>query len=176
MTKNTLILLVTLFPLLADAAMPYHPWRKVDGTNYNLMPLYAWVNRLDAASEAWRTAPEDKKQAAWRAMHAIETSRPMPAWLMNRGPGFVVREVWQDNLLLVDRGREPVQIVIKNHPAHDTAVDGQSLQFFALRVGNYQWTDALGSTHTVALYDYGIPIEAPKPSAESPAHRPTGPK
>jgi hypothetical protein len=102
-----------------------------------------------------------------------------PNWYgRDLGDWFQVSAVWPTNLFVVEEmnhnpngTRTYRPFVLKNYPRHDKVIDGERIHFFALRTGNYQWTNQKAETHTLPLYDYGTPYNpfAQRQSPTAPA-------
>lgn len=137
------LLLLALADLHAAVA-PYHPYRIIGTNHYDLTPLYRWHTN-----------------------HALYKTAPMEDWIhAANGDYFIVKQVWEPGLLYVDFSRwdssgqrQNFPIVITNYPGWSKVKDGDRLDLFAFEIGRYQWREFSGSTHTVPLYDYGIPYD-----------------
>jgi hypothetical protein len=120
MSKFIVVLLAVLAALTASGAdlMPYHPFRKLGTNYYDLRPLYAWC-------------------------HSQSSPRPFRTWLAPvNGQRFTVTAVLEPDLLQLDwsvpagnGNRKSFPIVLKGYPAHDTATDGEGIEFLASKVG-----------------------------------------
>lgn len=99
-------------------------------------------------------------EAAMSKLVSIGKARPLPDWVGGDvWDTFTVEQVWNPDLLLlrVQHTKSSAEIVLKNYPLQPSVTDGEPLQFFALRVGNHQWTNRLaGTVHTLPLFDYGM--------------------
>jgi len=94
---------------------------------------------------------------------------------------YYIVQVLSDGLLVEGRAQNtynwnsPEKIgdpfCLVHHPSQTNFVDGQEIHFLALKVGNYQYTDVLGSAHTVPKYDYGIPFDPQQVAAAIAAER-----
>ncbi|HEY5910604.1 MAG TPA: hypothetical protein VJA21_08380 [Verrucomicrobiae bacterium] len=149
------LLILFLMACSATAALPYHPYRKVGDRYYNLLPLYSWEKLLHIPRN--KLTPQQGEQ---------RKNRPMPEWIgyeiNSEGiAGYRVSRVLDDGVLVESTWtslhsdvRSSSLIVLKNYPGEKKLVDGQRMDFFAMRVGIYR----LG-TKTYELYDYGIPYD-----------------
>ncbi len=162
--KQLLLLLLTVCTATA-AGLPYHPYRKVADRYYSLVPIYTWASQKQVPEK--RLTPQQRYQIR---------KRPMPEWIGYRDstpnpkligmPSYTdykVVRVLNDGLLIERRATitEHTQsedyssyskLVLKNFPDQKSMVDGQQIEFLALKIGTYK----LG-TETLEVYDYGIP-------------------
>jgi hypothetical protein len=148
--KPLIILLLSGLPLFGQ--LPYHPFRRVtfpDGKtlHFALQSIYAW------------------------STNQASGPRPMPEWVGLPGDEgyayadrYTVKAIWKNGLLIESHpglGRSrPQTFVLKNYPGWTNLVDGERIEFLALRVGNtsYHENDVTnGTIHTVPMLDYGIP-------------------
>jgi len=118
---------------LGQSTLPYHPFRAINGTNYNLTSLYKWQSGIESlnrsASAAWQeehaaflaedtSRPDtidrarvlnERSMQLSSMVRAAEKSQPHPNWT---GAGlwstFIVRQVLKENLLLVEWRFMPV--------------------------------------------------------------------
>jgi|ERR1044071_956129 hypothetical protein len=163
--KRVFLFLITL--LSASAAeiptslseMPQHSFRKVEGTYYDLRPLYKWLKTPDA-KDRHRQFP---------------TSNPMPDWLIAEkfwfvrqtldGGGLLLHSFWYDH----DTGQryDSRELTFLSHyPYAKEVSDGQQIVFIAKSNGTFRYQDVAGAIHTVRAYDYGIPYDPNQLAAE----------
>jgi hypothetical protein len=137
--------------------VPFHPYRKASDKYYSLQPIYDWM----------------------KLPKSNESTRPMLEWVgvpEHRAYGLLykVTQVLPDGLLVVSSGEYLVgiesssfssrvsshePIFLKNYPFKKLCVDGQKIRFLAIKSGNYKYTGTDGGSHTVELYDYGVPYD-----------------
>lgn len=168
---------------LGADTVPYHPFRQIGTNYYDLRRLYAWRLTVQAKARADTNARDEANGAALGAMTtgkpsdvaaanaaaarshqtvaalgAAERSCPIPQWIIPGGPTFRVQAVWQPDMLLLRGAASGSAIVLRHYPAHDQLADGDSVSAYAMRTGIHRWTDREGVTHSLPLYDYGIPF------------------
>jgi hypothetical protein len=116
------------------------PYRKLGGQLYDL------TIRFNYALEV-----------ATYGQSSTYASRPLTDWDYVRGKAF--QSTGAGLLMRVtDEWRNDELIFIKNYPR--SVVDDYPVAVFAVRTGNYTYSNAGGSTSTVKAYDYGtIPTE-----------------
>ena len=171
--KTILLALSVLSGLYCPAGEPepHHPYRKVGDKYYNLQPLYDW-NKFWNLSDLQRSKLSPKE---------LDRKRPMTAWIGTHGDYigiatcYRVAGVFSDGLL-IDQAQfsthnsNPFEygnpFFLTNYPAFKQMSDRKPIEFFALRTGTYQYTDAIGAHHTVDLYDYGTPYDPFKLAAQ----------
>ncbi len=159
---NVLLPLVILVPNLFCQELPYHPFRKVRDSYYDLRPLYSWIESAKALGAKHEEFPSQHLRP-----------RPMKEWYGVTEPyeGILVHyEVFQvldDGLLVRETRFNPASgdtvegnlFFLRNYPGFKSLTDDQKIRFLALRTGVYKYTDTSGAVRTIPLYDYGIPYD-----------------
>lgn len=139
--------------------MPYHRFRKVGDKYFDLQPVYEWI-KIGSVPQRELT-PEMKSKP-----------RPMPDWVggfssFEFGSFDKVYQVLSNGLLIEGRSintytgqqSEGAVFFLTNYPYASQVADGQQIQFLALRVGTFQYTDSAGAVRTVPMFDYGVPYD-----------------
>ncbi len=169
--KSSIIFSVIIFGMvISSSAQKYLPFRndplrKIGDKIYSLQPIYNWV-KLPSTDR---------------------TTRPIPEWIGvtdNRRTtiNYKVIGILPDGILLESSGERMISnnfdgseqpdydshepILLKNYPNQEDVLDGQIMNFLAIRSGSFQYVSADNSMHTIAAYDYGKPYVAPPPTPE----------
>jgi hypothetical protein len=134
--------------------MPYHPYRKVENRYYGVATLYnggSLTNWIVARNQA-----DD-----WRVAQVIPSGL-----LIER-----TTHTWSGYLgTSIDRTRI---YFLTNFPLRSRVVDGQRIDFIALKTGTFQYPDAMGAVRTVEKLDYGVPYDPAKLAAEAKTNQPS---
>ena len=135
----------------------YHPYRKVGDRYHSLLPLYEWMKlRYKPANEL--------TQADY------SSQQPMTDWvgcgsLSSYGrTSYKVVEVVKEGLLIEAESVSKLTssskvIFLKNYPYMAQVVDGDRIEFVAMKCGTYQYTTTTGARATVEALDYGTPYD-----------------
>ena len=139
-----------------NVPLPYDPLRVVEGKIYSLRPVYDWEN-LPSTDRSKRPMPEWIGTSNYKFYGlSYRVEHVLPQGLLLRGSGeFVLGGAYSG--LNFD---QPM-IFLTNYPHADRLVDGQTIQFLALRAGSYHYTGSDGAAYAIAEYDYGKPYVPP---------------
>lgn len=142
--------------------MPFHPYRKVESKYYDLRKLYDWLKVKHAARDGDRV--ELRPMRDWIGGSGAEAGGWLGYWFTVAAivpEGVIVEEnTWSRNGTTI---KDP--ILLKNYPLKSAMVDGDKIEFLAIRSGNYEW-----SNRTIAAYDYGIPYNPWAQTNSPPSH------
>jgi len=135
--------------------LPYHPLRQVGGKVYSLQRIYDW----DKTATIRDATPRPMQE--WigyrnRSDFALDyrAAQVLPEGLILQSSG----ERWgpeMDNYGEDSKYNKDKPILLKNYPGADALVDGQKIQFLAIRAGSFRYTGTDGAEYTIAAYDYG---------------------
>lgn len=125
----------------------YHPYRKSGDRYYSLQPLYDWI----------RTRNGPRPMTEWIGVATDEDVSDDEYKVLQRLPGkglLITPRHWSLAIHGME-SRDPIFLI--NYPWEDQVVDGEKIEFLALRIGSHQYKSIQGALTTVAKYDYGIP-------------------
>jgi hypothetical protein len=154
------LFVAALLPVVgAQETMPYHPYRKVEDRYYSVQPIYDWMQY-----RKWiRNRPSGEMK---RLIESGTTQiRPMPDWIgapmyLSEGEfGAKIVQVLPDGLLMTFGGNANRMFFLTNYPFHSQVVDGQHIDFLAIKTGIYRYAGVGDVPHSVEMYDYGIPYD-----------------
>lgn len=147
-----------------NIGLDYSPLRLVDSKIYSLQPIYDWL----------QLPRSDKQPRPMQEWVGVKTSKDysldykvigvLPEGVLLVSSGELFGALGYGTLEKSDYDAEP--ILLKNYPNKDNLTDGQKINFLAIRSGNFQYTSADNSLHTIAAYDYGKHYIALPPTPE----------
>ena len=115
-----------------------HPFRKVNGEEISLRPLFAWINR----GKVIRGGVSYSAESPMRQWHPLS--------------GTIVSVLDDAVLLSLPLSRKAV--FIKNYPKDLNPLEGREVSVVAVAAGTFDYEAKSGRKASVAVYDYGVPF------------------
>ena len=124
-----------------EAVEQKHPFRRMNGEDVDLRPLFSWINRGKVV----------------RGKKPFAAECPAPEW---RPIGGTIVSVMDDAILL-SRSLSRTAVVIKHYPTDLNPAKGDFVTVVAVKAGSFDYEADGGRKESLPVYDYGVPFIPP---------------
>jgi hypothetical protein len=144
-------------------------YREFNGKVYDCAEPIEFLNKLNAYYTILNQYP-NQQEFLQKAANPLEANPWYKAADDCSIFPVLVKQVMTDGLIvrLNSPVEEEILVFLKNHPKQKVYVDGDLMgaHLFVMKTDRYQYTDALGTLHTIRAYDFGKVVSPPSGAVE----------